>query len=167
MLAVGALTTRRAARFGLDAPGEIDLLAVDIAHDRIWVVECKHLRQPFGPVEIARHVAAFHGAEALTGAADALRLSRRAEDAYVSKLLAKADAVSADTAAAVRAVGGESRHVPERIWSVVPAVVTFQVEVAAFAAAPRVVFAAALDAAAMFATEAVPGPGWWSASLPP
>ncbi|MCW2967319.1 MAG: hypothetical protein JWM71_1091, partial [Solirubrobacteraceae bacterium] len=50
MAAVGALSERRAAHVGLDLPGEIDVLAVDSARGRIWVLECKHLRQPFGPV---------------------------------------------------------------------------------------------------------------------
>lgn len=172
--AASRVTPGRARRQGLELHGEIDVLAVDCVRRRFWVLECKHLHEPFSPPEIARHLVGFHGPRILLGGTVAWGQRKSAGPTHTANLLRKAASVRADLAAAMRAVTAASRGGGPASpgtptageWVVVAAVVTLHTEVAAFVPDPAVAFVSLDTLPALLTAEALPDTGWWSAPQP-
>jgi hypothetical protein len=167
------LKPQKAARLGLRLPGEIDLIAADPARRRIWIVEAKHLRPIYSPLEIGSRIADFHGSKALSlgqGTIEYNQLKSRSFRPYVSRVIANTRAVQENKQAAVRLIGeGPSQvRLNEAIaddWEVVPLIVTTSVEVSAFAADPAVTFVLVDHLATLFAASEQPPLGWWLPQL--
>ncbi|HEV2344036.1 MAG TPA: hypothetical protein VGS97_08085 [Actinocrinis sp.] len=144
------LTIKNAAARGLDIPGEIDVLIAAPERHILWVVEAKHLKEPFGPMEIAFHVAEFHGPEALAIDAstnDFRQFQSRNFKSHDDALSGKVDAVRRHIRAAFRALDMDpsqdslaaltpSDECQGDGWQVFGVFITSHVEVAAFTADP-------------------------------
>ena len=139
-----SLKENKASREGLGLHGEIDLIAADTARSRIWVIEAKHLRQAFSPLETGARIADFHGQAALTAgpATHEYRQFRsRTFRPYVQRVLANTRAVIQNTDAAIRLI---SRAAPaygltaraRDDWEVIPLIVTTHIDVSAFVDRP-------------------------------
>jgi hypothetical protein len=90
------LKENKASRAGLALHGEIDLIAADPARRRIWVIEAKHLRQAFSPLETGARIADFHGRTALAtgpGTNEYRQFRSRTFRPYVQRVLANTHAV--------------------------------------------------------------------------
>ncbi|HEY0784876.1 MAG TPA: hypothetical protein VGD62_03335 [Acidobacteriaceae bacterium] len=167
------LKPQKAARLGLRLPGEIDLIAADPARRRIWIVEAKHLRPIYSPLEIGSRIADFHGSEALSlgqGTMQYKQLKSRAFRPYVSRVIANSRAIQENKQAAILLIGeGPSQvRLSKAIaddWEVVPLIVTTSVEVSAFVADPAVTFVLADHLAALFSASEQPPMGWWMPQL--
>lgn len=168
------LTIRKAAKHSLTIPGEIDLLVADPQTRQIWVVEAKHLKEPFGPMEMAGHLAAFHGQAALA-VDDSTHQFRQFQSSkfhpYSDELRGKLEAVHRDTGAALRALGISSTPATDADtgpadddggdWQVRGVFVTGHVEIAAFAAQPRFPFVSIERFRQFLTSPQPPAPGWW------
>ena len=163
-VAIRNLTPNKARAQQIEIPGEIDLLAFDVERRRIWVMECKHLHEPFSPPEMTRHLLDFHGRTALPEVDQAFlpKQAQTTKKSYVDKLLAKAHAVRAHQRGVLRLAGLAPQHGGDDPWIVIPLFVTEHVEFAAFAAEPRVAFAPVSYLAEMLAGAGLPSSGWWS-----
>ncbi|MGW1976629.1 hypothetical protein [Streptomyces sp. NPDC001889] len=116
--------------------GEIDLLAVDPARGRLWVVEAKNPHRTIGVHHTAQHLDRF--------------------TAHRKKLLAKARTIAEHAEAAARVCGAE----PDREWTVIPLFVTPGTDPAAFTADPGVPFTSLIHLPFLLAQVADPVPGW-------
>ena len=166
-----ALLPAKAARQQVHLAGEVDLLAADVDRRRLWLIEAKHLQEPFSPPEIARHVASYHGHGPLALDADTLQphqLGGRARP-YVDQLLANTAAVRDDIPGALRLLNIPSQAeatyhpAPDGVseWDVIPLVVTMHVEVAVFVHHPRVAMVSVHHLAQLLHAPR-PSPGWWA-----
>ncbi|MDQ1697879.1 MAG: hypothetical protein QOJ03_3232, partial [Frankiaceae bacterium] len=150
-----------ARKQGIDLSGEVDVLAADLDRRRIWVIECKHLYEPFSPTEMMQNVIDFHGTASLPDI-DPGRLpeqSRSKKPRFVEKLLGKAAAISASKVGALQLlnVPTEFHH---KDWTVTPLFVTSHVEVAAFVRDPRIAFTLPHRVADVMNTSSAPDVGW-------
>jgi hypothetical protein len=146
--------------------GEVDLLAADVSSRRIYVVEAKHLEQPFSPPEVAFNAVDLHGHTALDCRWTDFRPQQASSTRSppVEKLLLSSAAVAEHVPATLDLLG-----VPESVvsleygatWSVMPLVVTAGVEVAAFVREPRVPFMTVEAFERLVKTCEEPSPGWW------
>ena len=110
----GSLKPARARKLGIaDLPGEIDVLLVDPARSRIWVVEAKDPYTAYSIRQIRKRVDDFH----------------RGDDCYNSKLDKKVAAVERSTGSLAEKL---SINDPNRIWDVQGLVVTRNLNPAAF-----------------------------------
>jgi hypothetical protein len=165
------LLPAKAARQDVRLAGEVDLLAADVDNRRLWVIEAKHLHEPFSPPEIALHIAGFHGHTALALDTDTMRPDQLGGSArpHLDQLLANTAAVRANIPGALRllnlneqadAVDKQADEAPDE-WDVTPLIVTVHVEVAAFAQQSPVTMVAERHL-----TELLHGPppsaGWWA-----
>ncbi|MEV7181034.1 hypothetical protein [Kitasatospora sp. NPDC093679] len=132
------LLEKEAAQLGIPGlAGEIDLLVADPVNGRLWVIEAKNPEGAVAPGAVLRHVQPF---------------TRH----YRTKLLAKAETITAHAAAAASAC-----HVDgERDWRVLPLFVTRTIEPAAFLADPQVPFTTAEHLANVLTSPTDPAPGW-------
>jgi hypothetical protein len=119
-------------------PGEIDLIVADAATNRLWVCEIKDPEAAFAPAAMRRHIERF------------VRNS-----GHVKKLLAKANAVSGNPAAAANACGIQN----QKTWHVIPLMVTRRIEPTAFLDNPQVAFTVLEDLPAVLRAEPDPAPG--------
>ncbi|MGH3258939.1 MAG: hypothetical protein ACRDOU_26665 [Streptosporangiaceae bacterium] len=164
------LTPRKAALEGLMLHGEIDLIAVDVIRRRIWVMEAKHLRQAFTPLEMGFRIADFHGADALAigpGTNEFRQFRSRSFRPYVQRVLANANDVQHHKRAAVRLVSAVSPQAsfPESAaddWEVIPLMVTSHAEVPAFVPDPGVPFVLIDRLRELLTADERPAPGWCS-----
>lgn len=163
------LTEQKAALEGLELHGEIDLIAADPLRRRIWIIEAKHLRRVFSPLEIAFRIADFHGPAALATGPDTNEFRQfrsRTFRPYVQRVIANAAAVERNKQAAARLI---SAVAPGQLiakgsaasWDVIPIVVTSHVEVAAFVPQPQIPFVLIDHLEEILTTEASSVPGWW------
>jgi hypothetical protein len=163
------LTQPKAAREGLVLHGEIDLIAADPHRRRIWVIEAKHLRRVFSPLEIAFRVADFHGPAALAIGQDTNEFRQfrsRTFRPYVQRVIANAHAIEGNKQAAARLItavppGQAITGASVADWNVIPIMVTTQVEVAAFVPQPQIPFVLINHLKEILSTEESPDPGWW------
>ena len=166
------LTTGKAASHGLEIPGEIDLLVADPDSRRMWVVEAKHLKEPFGPMEMAFHVARFHGPTALAIDVSTHQFRQFTSTRFRSfddVLGDKVEAVGRNTGAALRALGihtadGSDASVRGNDglldWHVTGVFVTGHVEIAAFSTGARFPFVS-VDRFKEFLQDGSSFTGWW------
>ena len=166
-----SLLPAKAARQQVHLAGEVDVLAADVNRRRLWVIEAKHLHEPFSPPEIALHVAGYHGHDPLALDADTLQPHQLGGSArpHVDQLLANTAAVRDNIPGVLRLlnladVAGAAHHPgpdgPDE-WEVIPLVVTLHVEVAAFVDQPRVAMASVHHLAQLLQAPQ-PSPGWWT-----
>jgi hypothetical protein len=142
------LTQNKAAKKGLKLAGEIDLIAADSTRRRIWIIEAKHLRQIYSPLEIGSRIVDFHGAKALALGPDTFeynQLKSRTFRPFVSRVIANTQAVQYNRQAAVRLIGEacpKARLTAAMAddWEVIPLMVTSSVEVSAFVPDPAITF---------------------------
>ncbi|MFE5566625.1 hypothetical protein ACFQ68_16685 [Amycolatopsis japonica] len=151
------LLKAKAAKHGLDIPGEIDLLAADIRTKQLWVIEAKNTQPPFSIDYTFYDLRDFHGARDNTRTHAKQR--KAPEKAYVGKLLAKTAAVRSQLAAALNATGVDTN--PEG-WTVLAVMVTPDPSVAAFVNEPRVPFARVAGLERLLSGETPPIPGFIS-----
>ena len=132
---------RAARKFGVPCEsGEIDLLVADAPTQRLWVIEAKYPHPGHSPHALRAHLDRF--TDPTKG--------------HVSKLLRKAATVAAHKTEVARACGA-----PESVdWRVVPLMVTYSVEAAAFVAEPRVAYTVVELFADVITAAADPLPGW-------
>ena len=164
------LKENKAAREGLTLDGEIDLLAADIVRRRIWIIEAKHLRQVFSPLEIGSRIADFHGESALATGPDTHQFRQfqgRTFTPYVHRLLANTCAVHQSMQAAIRlinAVTPEPNRALQSVsdWEMIPLIVTTHFEISAFTTDPGVPFVLIDHLRELLSAEQLPSPGWWS-----
>jgi hypothetical protein len=99
-----SLLPAKAARHQVQLAGEVDPLAADVNRRRLWVVEAKHLQEPFSPPEIAMHVANYHGHDHLALDADTLQPQQLGGSArpHVDQLLANTAAIRDNIPGALR-----------------------------------------------------------------
>ena len=163
------LKESKAAREDLALHGEIDLIASDAVRHRIWIMEAKHLRHAFSPLEMGFRIADFHGAGALAtgpGTIEFRQFQSRSFRPYAQRVLANANAVRQNPQAALQlisAVAPESK-LPESAaddWDVIPLMVASHVEVAAFVADPGVPFVLIDHLPELLKSDERPPPGWW------
>jgi hypothetical protein len=164
------LTPGKAAQQGLHLGGEIDLIAADPTRRRIWVIEAKHLRQVFSPLEIGSRIADFHGAGALAIGPNTnqyRQFQSRTFRPYVQKIHANTQAVRQNKQAALRLIS--ARSPASRIamctgddWEVIPLIVASHVEVSAFVLDPAVPFVLIDHLGELLTASVPPPPGWWS-----
>jgi hypothetical protein len=164
------LKENKAALEGLTLHGEIDLIAADAVRHRIWIIEAKHLRRPFSPLEIGFRVADFHGAGTLAigpGTNKFRQLQSRTFKPYIKRVLVNAHAVQQNKQAAVRLITAVSPelNLTENAaddWEIIPLIVTSDVEVAAFVPEPDVSFVLIDHLQELLTTDEKPPPGWWT-----
>jgi len=128
-----------AATFGLQIPGEIDLLVADPRQSRLWVCEVKDVSAAFSPRTVRTRIDKF-----LNG-----------ED-YVEKLLARASAVRNNLSAAAKLIGAPITVGP---WRVIPLMITRDIEPAAFLTDTPVSFTVIDDLAITLQSETDPPSG--------
>jgi hypothetical protein len=166
-----ALLPAKAARQQVYLAGEVDLLAADVHRRRLWVIEAKHLHEPFSPPEMALHMAGFHGHESLALDADTLQPNQLGGSArpHVHQLLANTAAVRDNLPGALRLLNlAEQAEAAQYLgpdgigaWDVIPLVVTVHVEIAAFIHQPRVGMVSVYHLARVLRGPR-PSPGWWN-----
>jgi hypothetical protein len=165
-----SLLPAKAARQRVFLAGEVDLLAADTNRRRLWVIEAKHLHEPFSPPELARHVASYHGHDPLALDADTLQPHQLGGNArpYVKQLLANPAAVRDNIPGALRLLNladqaeGAQHPTPDDLaWEVIPLIVTVHVEVAAFVDQPCVAMVSVYHLAQLLHAPQH-APGWWS-----
>lgn len=125
---------------GVQVPGEVDLLIADPAQRRFWVCEVKDVSMGFSPDTISVRVDEF------------LR-----RDGYVDRLIQRADAIRAHTAAGLALLGVAVGSLP---WRVLPLMITRHIEPAAFTASPLVPFVVVTDLREVLGDSEDPGPGY-------
>jgi hypothetical protein len=130
---------KEAATFGLQLPGEVDLLIADSARSRLWVCEVKDLTAGFSPGTLTSNIAKF--------------LDR--ED-HIAKLLARVRAVKERPEAAARLLEAPEGSKP---WRVLPLMITRNVEIAAFLENVPVTFTVVADLASTLRSERDPDHG--------
>lgn len=143
----------RSRRKGLSwLPGEVDVLAADPKHRRVWVVEAKRPYLAFSSVEIADEVGDIHGPRWSGGG----RRNRRDEARLLQR---KAEACATHLLECLAYLGIDA---PEQLdtWTVHPAIVTPQVCAAAFFDDPIVLFTLADQIAEIVQLSAVPPYGF-------
>lgn len=163
------LKENKARREGLTLHGEIDLLAADALRRRIWIIEAKHLRQVFSPLEIGFRIADFHGKAAVVTGPDTYQFRQfqsRTFTPYADRVLANTRAIDENRHAAIRlisAVSPESNLVDENAddWEIIPLIVTTHVEISAFVTDPRVPFVLIDNLGKLLTADDCPPPGWW------
>ncbi|MFD3662801.1 hypothetical protein ACFWVF_19760 [Streptomyces sp. NPDC058659] len=132
------LLEKTAAQLGIPGLiGEIDLLVVDPATRRLWVIEAKNPEGAVAPHALLQHVQRF-------------------TTRYRDKLLAKAATITAHADAAARACQAPG----DLNWDVIPLMVTRTIEPAGFLADPKVAFTIADHLAQVLTSPARPRPGW-------
>lgn len=155
---------------GLTLRGEIDLIAVDPARRRIWIMEAKHLRQAFSPLEQGFRIADFHGPAALAIGPDSNQFRQfqgRAFTPYVQRVLANARAVSQNNQSAIRLIAAVSpvcypTQQARDDWEIIPVIVTTYVEISAFVPRPGVTFVLIDHLKELLNVDQCPAPGWWA-----
>ena len=163
------LTKQKAARHGLQLAGEIDLIVADEKRRRIWIIEAKHLRPTYSPLEIGSRIADFHGSEALALGKDTFeyrQLKSRAFRPYVIRVTANAQAVQHNKQAALRLI---AESFPKATlagamaddWDVIPLIVTTSVEASAFVRDPAVTFTLIDNLMDALVASERPNSGWW------
>ena len=160
----GRVTPSKARTVGLSLSGEIDVLAVDLSRRRIWVLECKHLHEPFSPPEIASRLTDVYGTAVLRGTDEGVR-PRQSIDrsrAAIGRLASKTDDIRGNVESAVALVAGIAATDRDPVaWQVTPVMVTGHVEAAAFSVAPEVCWVAIRNLGNLLQASDVPEPGWW------
>jgi hypothetical protein len=164
------LTQQKAALEGLALHGEIDLIAADRLRRRIWVMEAKHLRRAFSPLEIGFRVADFHGAGALAtglGTNEFRQFRSRTFRPNVQRVVSNANAVQHNRQAAARLIsavspGSNLTESATADWEVIPLMVTSRVDISAFVQDPRVPFVLIDHLRELLMSDGRPPPGWWS-----
>jgi hypothetical protein len=129
-----------AVPFGLELPGEIDLLVADPRHGRLWVCEVKDVYTAVSPAGIRRRLDKF----------------LNAKHGYVAQLARAAHAVEGNLEPAAKLLSAPS---PDRPWRVFPLMITRRVEPAAFVAGVGVCFTVVADLADTLRSEVDPGAG--------
>jgi hypothetical protein len=163
------LRENKASREGLTLHGEIDLLAADTDRGRIWVVEAKHLRQAFSPLETGARIADFHGPAALAAGPAThqyRQFGSRTFRPYVQRVLANTRAVTQNTDAAIRLVSRATptHNLAKRArddWEVIPLIVTTHIDVSAFVTDPQVTFVQIDHLQDLLTAALPPPPGLW------
>jgi hypothetical protein len=164
------LKERKAVPYGLQLVGEIDVLAADASRRRIWVIEAKHLHEPFSPPEIARHVVRFHGQTALAQNEDTMLPSQRggSQRPYLTQLLANTAAVRANVTGTLQLLNSNNRpsgsndtESEHDDWEVIPLAMTAHVEVAAFVKEPQVTWVSLQHLSDLLRAPRPPV-GWWT-----
>jgi hypothetical protein len=166
------LTIGKASVQNVKLAGEIDLLAADPVRRRIWVIEAKRLSQTFSPLEMASHIADFHGPEALAldpGTHKFAQFQSAKHQPYTRKILANAAAVRSNVQGALRLIyasssrsNREAARIAETDWQVIGIAVTSHTEVAAFVADPKIPIVSADHLSEIFISERSLQPGWWT-----
>jgi hypothetical protein len=137
------LKPKKARARGLDWPdalGEFDVLAADPQRDRLWILEAKNAVNAVSAWHLQDAVSDFHE-----------------PDGHLDKLQRRIHAVEANPATTGTLLGLEPRP-----WSVHAAMVTVQVEIAAFTLHPRVTFVVVDDLADLLTSSGPFTPGHWS-----
>lgn len=135
-----SLKPAKAAKIGITSlSGEIDVLCIDPAQSRIWVVEVKDSYTPFSPYQIRRLVDAFD-----------------LEGKYVDKLLAKAARVSACATTLAAALHID---IPDRLWKVHALMALKHPEPAAYTVQARVSFCLVDDVLEIITSDGDPSRG--------
>jgi hypothetical protein len=165
------LTKDKAAPEGVKMEGEVDLIAADLARHRIWVAEAKYLPHTFSPLEMAFHIANFHGPRALAigPGTNEFRQFRSARfRPYLERVRANVDAVRCNISGALRLItDGRSNLNPNATdldnesWQVIGIIVTAHTEIAAFVPDPGLPIVAIDQLKEMLLADDIPPPGWW------
>lgn len=164
------LTIGKAAREGLTLHGEIDLIAADAARRRIWVMEAKHLRRVFSPLEMGFRIADFHGPGALAvgpGTNEFRQFNSRSFRRYVQGVLANASDVEHNKQSVIRLISAVSPWAKLQAsavggWAVIPPMVTSDVEIPAFVPDQTIPFILIDHLRELLIADEPPPPGWWS-----
>jgi hypothetical protein len=130
--------------FGIDLPGEIDLLIADVTARRIWVCEVKDVSPAFSPRALDKTIRRF-----------------REDDLYLEKLSLKVRAIQNHTTEAATLLG-----LPEPIPAcrVETLVVTRRIEPIGFCSSTQTPFVVLADLAELLASPLDPGPGYFETS---
>jgi len=126
-----------------DSVGEFDVLAADEDRARLWVLEAKNPVDAVSGWHLRDAVADFHE-----------------PGGHIDKLERRLGVVASDPDVAARVLGAEGGG-----WTVCGAMVTSQVEVAAFTSNPRVTFVVVDDLLDLLTAEAIIPPGHWRVGL--
>jgi hypothetical protein len=141
------LKPHKARALGVDWPdtiGEFDVLAADVDSRRLWVLEAKNAVNAVSGWHLKDAVEDFHGPVG-----------------HVAKLLRRVGAVKEHAAAAVELL----LKCPPGEWTVLGAMVTVDVEVAAFTRDPRVPFVVVDDLRDMLSSDGPFPAGHWPVGL--
>ena len=163
------LKETKARSVGLALRGEIDLLAADPVRHRIWIIEAKHLRQAFSPLETGARIADFHGQAALAtgpGIHKYRQFRSRNFRPYVQRVLSNTRAVLQSTDAAIRLMrrAESAQDLTTGVrddWEVIPLLVTTHIDVSAFVTDPQVTFVQIDHLQALLTASQAPPPGPW------
>jgi hypothetical protein len=164
------LKENKASLEGLTLHGEIDLVAADPVRRRIWIMEAKHLRQVFSPLEMGFRIADFQGAAALAIGPDTNEFRQFQSSKfrpYTQRVLENAGDVRRNKQSAIRLIAATAPEsdLTENTaddWDVIPLIVTSHVELPAFVPDPKTTFVLIDHLRELLSSEKRPSPGWWS-----
>ncbi|MEU8264111.1 hypothetical protein AB0C02_26240 [Micromonospora sp. NPDC048999] len=149
------LKPRRAEKWGITIPGEIDLIAIDVAHRRVFVMEAKAGHVATDIERVLYDIIDFHGAPD-SGHARWEGFRPQRGTPYLPKLVKKAGAIRGQLDALLRAHGLDTEMGG---WTVVEMVVTPAPIPAAYVPQPLVPFATIDCLSRILADSAAPCPG--------
>jgi hypothetical protein len=134
----------RCSKFGLSIPGEIDLIVADVARARMWVCEIKDVHSSFSASRMQRRVEKY----------------TKRKSGIFDKLDSRFRAISANIYGALKMLG-VSLDV-DSDWTVIPVIITREVEPAAFIPNVSVAFCLLDDLEQLLALDDQPsrGYGW-------
>jgi hypothetical protein len=145
----------RAEKWGIVIPGEIDLIAIDVDHRRVFVMEAKAGHIATDIERVLYDIIDYHGAPD-SGHARWEGFRPQRGTPYLPKLARKANAIRGQLDALLRA---HDLDTETGSWTVVEMVVTPTPVPAAYVPQPLVAFATIDNLSRLLADPATPGPG--------